>query len=234
MGFRYTMSDVHGDYEKYRRILRTIDLRPSDTLYVLGDVVDRGPEPMKILRDMMLRPNVVPILGNHEFTTAYCLRFLLKEITDETVAELDDVQWMALQEWFRNGGRATLADFHRLPPEERIDVWDYLNEFSLYEEVHAGGRSYLLVHAGLDNFSPDRPLADYAPYELIFGRPDYERPYYPDKYVVTGHTPTQVIPCNPAPGRIFRRHNHIAIDCGCGYGGPLAVVCLDTGEEFYV
>lgn len=230
----YAMSDIHGDYEKYRRLLQAIDLRPSDTLYVLGDVVDRGPEPMKILRDMMCRLNVVPILGNHKFMMAYCLRFLLKEITDETVAELNDVQWTALQEWFQNGGRATLAGFHRLSPKERIDVWDYLGEFSLYEEVRAGGKSYLLVHPGLDNFSPDRPLADYALHELIFGCPDYEHPYYPDRYVVTGHTPTQAIPCNPAPGRIFRQNNHIAIDCGCGYGGPLAAVCLDTGAELYV
>ena len=230
----YIISDNHGDYEKYRRLLQTIDLRPADTLYILGDVVDRGPEPMKVLLDMMSRPNVVPILGNHELTAAYCLCFLLKEITDDAIAELGDVQWAALQEWFLNGGRATLADFHRLSPEERLDVLDYLGEFSLYEEVSAGGRDYLLVHAGLQNFSPDRPMEDYAPDELIFDRPDYGRPYYPDKYVVTGHTPTQNIPCNPNPGRIFRQNNHIAVDCGCGYGGPLAAVCLDTGEEFYV
>lgn len=229
----YVISDIHGDYEKYRRLLQKIALRPSDTLYILGDVVDRGPEPMKVLRDMMSRPNVVPILGNHEFTMAYCLRFLLKEITDDTIAELNDMQWAALQEWFLNGGRATLADFHQLSPEERLEVRDYLGEFSLYEEVSAGGRAYLLVHAGLRNFSPDRLPEDYEPVELIFGRPDYGRPYYPDKYVITGHTPTQNIPGNPSPGRVYQANNHVAIDCGCGYGGPLAAVCLDTGEEFY-
>ena len=230
----YVISDIHGDYAKYIRHLQTIDLRPADTLYSLGDVVDRGPEPMKVLLDMMSRPNVVPILGNHEFTAAYCLRFLLKEITDDTVAGLDDVQWAALEEWFHNGGRTTLAAFHRLSPKERLEVWDYLGEFSLYEEVSAGGRDYLLVHAGLENFSPDKPLEDYELHELVFGRPDYGRPYYPNKYVVTGHTPTQVIPGNPRPGRVYRANNHIAIDCGCGYDGPLAAVCLDTGEEFYV
>lgn len=99
----YAISDIHGDYAKYIRLLQTIDLRPGDTLYILGDVVDRGPEPMKVLRDMMSRSNVVPILGNHEFTMAYCLRFLLKEITDDTIAELDDVQWAALQEMTGNG-----------------------------------------------------------------------------------------------------------------------------------
>lgn len=37
-----------------------------DVLYILGDVVDRGPEPMKILNDMSMRINVFPILGNHD------------------------------------------------------------------------------------------------------------------------------------------------------------------------
>ena len=35
----YCMSDIHGDYEKYRRMMETITLRKEDTLYILGDVV---------------------------------------------------------------------------------------------------------------------------------------------------------------------------------------------------
>ena len=57
----------------------------------------------------------------------------------------------------------------------------------------------------------------------------------PDTYVVTGHTPTQHIAGNPKPGYIYRKNNHIAIDCGASLpGGRLAAICLDTGEEFYV
>ena len=232
----YAMSDIHGQYAKYRAMLQAVCLRPDDALYVLGDVVDRGPEPMRILQDMMSRANVIPILGNHEFMAAYCLRFLIKEITDEALPELEGTRWAALQEWLSdvNGGQDTLADFKRLSPEDRLDVLDYLDEFSLYEEVSAGGKDYLLVHAGLGNFSPDRPLDDYAPDELILGRPDYGRIYFPDKAVVTGHTPTRNILGNPAPDRIFKANNHIAIDCGCAFGGPLGAICLDTWEEFYV
>lgn len=55
-----------------------------------------------------------------------------------------------------------------------------------------------------------------------------------DKYVITGHTPTQAIRNNPNPGYIYRQNNHIAIDCGATYpGGRLAAICLDTGEEYY-
>ena len=64
---------------------------------------------------------------------------------------------------------------------------------------------------------------------------DYEIEYFPDVYVVTGHTPTQMIAGNPRPGYIYRKNNHIAIDCGCYRpDGRLAAICLDTGEEYYV
>ena len=52
--------------------------------------------------------------------------------------------------------------------------------------------------------------------------------------VITGHTPTQLIPGNPRPGYIFKANNHIAMDCGaCSPKGRLAGICLETGEEFY-
>ena len=63
----YVMSDIHGEYRKYIQMLEQIAFTKEDTLYVLGDVVDRGEYGLKILRDMMLRSNVIPILGNHEF-----------------------------------------------------------------------------------------------------------------------------------------------------------------------
>ena len=230
----YCISDPHGCYDKYRRILRTIGLRPRDTLYVLGDVVDRGPDGVRILQDMMLRPNVVPILGNHEYMMAYCLRFLDREITDESLSELDGEKMAALLDWFENGGEPTLRAFRALSPQDRQEVCGYLGEFSLYEEVRAGGQDYVLVHAGLGNFSPERPLDSYRPDELILGQGDYENDYWPGRYVVSGHTPTQLIPGAPEPGRICRMGRRVFIDCGCAFGGPLAAVCLETGEEVYV
>ena len=82
--------------------------------------------------------------------------------------------------------------------------------------------------------------------ELLFHKPDYEKIYFPDKYLVTGHTPTRIvyasekgllleeIPEGQYEDRIFRKNNHIAIDTGCEFGGKLACLCLDTMEEFYV
>lgn len=91
-----------------------------------------------------------------------------------------------------------------------------------------------LVHAGLGGYYPGKDIEDYSLKELVWDRADYNVTYYPDKYVVTGHTPTQFIKENPNPGFIFRSNNHIAIDCGAHIrGGRLAALCLETGEEFY-
>ena len=62
----YAMSDIHGCFDKYKEMLSLIEFTLRDTLYVLGDVIDRGPDGIKILQDMMLRPNVFPLLGDRK------------------------------------------------------------------------------------------------------------------------------------------------------------------------
>ena len=85
----YVMSDIHGEYDKFKEVLKQINLQKEDLLYVLGDVVDRGPHPMEILLKMMEMPNVIPIAGNHELMALKCLRFLNQEITDESIDDLE-------------------------------------------------------------------------------------------------------------------------------------------------
>lgn len=235
LGNIYVTADIHGNYEKYRRLLKTIRFSAGDTLYVIGDVVDRGPEPMKVLLDMMGRPNVIPLLGNHEYMALQCLRFLMTEAANKPLEEQNSDFIEGFQGWLRDGGAATVRDFCRLPAEKQRTVLEYISGFRACEEVRAGGNRYVLIHAGgLRDFSPDKPLRSYRLYDMIAARADYSRVYYPDRYLATGHTPTDTIPGNPRPGRIYRANRHIAIDCGCGFGGPLGGVCLDTGKEFYV
>ena len=62
----YVMSDIHGHKRRFDSVMKQIDLQPEDTLYVLGDVIDRNPDGIKILRQIMAMPNVRMVLGNHE------------------------------------------------------------------------------------------------------------------------------------------------------------------------
>ena len=70
----YIMSDLHGCFDKYLMMLDQIGLKAEDTLYVLGDVVDRGPDGIKILLDMYERENVIFLRGNHDQSAMKVLR----------------------------------------------------------------------------------------------------------------------------------------------------------------
>lgn len=88
-------------------------------------------------------------------------------------------------------------------------ILDYLRESPLYEWVEAGNRRFLLVHGGLGNFRPDRPLEDYKPEELFWTRPEPGTRYFPDATVILGHTPTEFY---GTPGRAFHADGWINID----------------------
>ena len=235
----YAVSDIHGCYDKYRKLLKKINFGPDDTLYVLGDVIDRGPDGFKILLDMAARPNVIGLLGNHELLAAAVLPSLLRTMRRGEEQPLSQTEREQMQEWIQNGGRASILQFLQFSGEEMETVCEYLPELSAYEEVTVQGRQFVLVHAGLEHFSPARPLEEYHLEEFLFCRPDLDTAYFPDKTLIFGHTPTRLlyrqIGGPEQPDRIFHRGAMIGIDCGCVYsGGQLGCLCLDTMEEFYV
>ena len=50
----YAISDIHGCYEEYIKLLEKIGFSEYDTLYILGDICDRGEKPMEIYNDLSL------------------------------------------------------------------------------------------------------------------------------------------------------------------------------------
>ena len=231
----YVISDIHGQYDKFIAMLDAINLRDSDTLYVLGDILDRGPHPIKVILKLMEMPNAICLVGNHEYMAAECLSFLVREVTDRSLDELDYKTLDNLVTWQYNGAKTTIDEFRALSAEMQAEVIDFIKDMSIYEELTVGGKEYLLVHAGLGDFEPAKDILDYSLHDLVWKQADYSRKYFDDKIVITGHTPTQFIKGNPKPGFIYRNNNHLAIDCGAYLeDGRLAAVCLDTGEEFYI
>ena len=230
----YVMSDLHGRYDLYVKMLDRIGFSDEDELFVLGDVVDRGPEPMKILTDMSMRPNVYPILGNHDYMAEYLLGKLSARITEDNCdTHLTAEDLSALAGWLTDGGQTTMEAFRRLTPDEREGILEYLAEFSPYEELEVGNNRFVLVHAGLEDFDPDRPLEEYDLYGLITAHTDYSKRYFEDCYLVTGHVPTGMID-EACGGKIYRKYGHIAIDCGAVWGGTLGCIRLEDLQEFYV
>ena len=224
----YVLSDLHGCNEKYFAMLEKIHLQESDTLYILGDVIDRGEGGIAILRDMMKRKNVIPFLGNHEDMALPVLRLA----AGERLPEGEGIGPAYRAMWRDNGGEPTRRAFLRLSPEEREKIVAYIKSFRLCAEIEVNGRRFHLSHT-----LPDREVwqtGERDKEDFIWGEPDYELCYDPDVTFITGHTPTAFI--DPAfRGRIWQQNGHIAMDCGAVFdGGRLGCVCLDTMEEYYV
>ena len=67
----YVMSDIHGNAIRFNSIMEQIDLQPEDTLYILGDVIDRYPDGIRILRLLMSMPNVQMLLSVRRYSIIF-------------------------------------------------------------------------------------------------------------------------------------------------------------------
>ena len=220
------MSDLHGCYDKYAGMMEKIGFGEGDTLYILGDVIDRGPDGIKILMDMMGRKNVIPIIGNHESLALSSLKLLRDGASEEAL-------WKkrAYCLWMISDGEPTAAAFRALPKETQATLVEYIESFSVYEEITVDGRRFHLSHT-LPDYRPRLDIHDVTLREFIWGEPDYTQSYGDNARFVTGHIPTHVI--DPAFfGKIWQGCGHIAIDCAAAWGGRLGCLCLDTIEEKY-
>ncbi len=223
----YAISDLHGCSEKYKRLLKTIRFCDADTLYVLGDVVDRGDGGIGILLDMEKRPNVIPVIGNHE---SLALGVMKKIAATDGSRAIENTK--AYKLWMLSGGDVTEQAFRALDKQTQKRVIEYIESFMIYDEISVNGRRFHLSHT-LPDYDPNKPIHDVSFLEFIYGEPDYAVSYGSDALFVTGHTMTMLIDREYA-GRIYQKNNHIAIDCGASFGYPLGCICLDTMEEVYV
>lgn len=245
IGRKFVMSDIHGCYDKMIEMLDKIDFNESDTLYILGDVVDRGPDPIKILQYIMKNKNIELILGNHERMFLDYLEDGVYESETEKIIAEDEIETLYL----RNGGSSTIQRFYALPEAEQLEVEKFLKSIPLFKIVD----KYILVHSGLssDEVSENQTIYDFmsAQFEedLLWIREDfYMNPAIEDYVVVFGHTPTRYMyeDCDNTyleTLKIWHDKSYddkIGIDCGAVFGNhrgcSLACLCLDTLEEFYV
>ena len=227
----YAVSDFHGRYDLYKKLLETLNLSDEDTLYILGDFVDRGPEGLKILLDMAQRDNVVGIMGNHDYIARHVLVSLENPLVPEKLVELREL----LSAWEQDGGLDTFREYKALSPEDRNLAIRMLGSLSPYEEVLIGKREFVLCHSGICGYDESKPLDEYEYTDFIIEREDYSKPKFAKegKFLVTGHTPTIAIDMG-SKGKIYKNHDHIAIDCGAVFGFGLGCICLDTMEEIYI
>lgn len=230
----YVMSDIHGNSARFYSVMKQIDLQPEDTLYVLGDVIDRYPDGIRLLRLLMRMPNAKLLLGNHEY--------MMLNALDGPVS--DDPR--ALRLWYRNGGDVTHAYLKHIRKATRREIFGYLRTLPLNLDIEVNGQRYLLVHGGvLDRYCEHTDRYDDPTHYAVWYRLDSAEPELAGKTIIFGHTHTsRYQPNNPL--EIWRSPDggKIGIDCGCSFPPPqlqghspvygrLACLRLEDGRVFY-
>ena len=226
----YLVSDLHGSFDKFKRLLKEIRFTDDDVMYVLGDIVDYGEESIELLCDISMRYNVISLVGDHDLRALRMLTELDKMLKG---AAPDPEIIGEMTSWIAEGGQPTMEGFKRLDDDMKEGVLDYLSDLSLYEEVTVKGQKYLLVHAGIADFDPDTDLEDYMPEDFISESADPDRVYFDDVTLMVGHTPTYTL-SDAERGKIHYTDGAIFLDCGAAYDEPLGCLCLDNGREYYI
>ncbi|MBR3226390.1 MAG: serine/threonine protein phosphatase [Atopobiaceae bacterium] len=256
----YVFSDVHGHHKTLERLLERVAPSDEDDIWILGDMVDRGPDPVAVMQTCKGLANARVLMGNHE------------DMMLDAIRHPDDS--MTRFQWEMNGGNTTAVGLAALPEAELIDLLDWVGNLAFGAHIRVGDRMYLLVHAGIRplNFSSRSRWTDTTMEALLryqntedvlwirdefWGQPtgflteDGEGPI-----VIAGHTPVPYVedladrfdrPARNEDGECQIMHlgaceatggvaDRWAIDCGAAGGagwGRIGMVRLDDGAEFY-
>ncbi len=213
---RYAISDIHGCALTFQRMVEEkLQVQQGDTLFLLGDYINRGPNSKGVL-DYIFRLQqsgirIHALRGNHEDV-------LLKALYSKALR----------RNFLLYGGESTLQSFQVKKPSEIPDLYiDFLRTTHYYVEVE----NLLLVHAGF-NFRATHFLDDR---EAMLWIRDTEVDLLKlgDRYIIHGHTPTS----KDEIRRQFMalpRPRVLNIDAGCVYhkriGTRLCALNLDTFE----
>ena len=172
-GRLFALGDIHGFSTALKALIEAIDPRPEDTIVVLGDVIDCGPDSKGVLDQLIAlssRCHLVALLGNHE-------EMLLNALESKS----------EFKYWFKLGGEQTLRSYSsairpgpEVIPNEHVR---FIRSFHPYLEI----TDFIFVHAGYD---PDLPMARQSERSLRWEsmHPDKIAPHQSGKTVIAGHT----------------------------------------------
>ena len=217
----YVLSDVHGNIKAFKEMLNLIKFSDKDHLYIIGDIIDRGEDPIGMIDLIRSYNNITTTLGNHEHMMS--MYYKTKDINDQLI-------------WYQNGGKATDLPFRKLSQNKRKEILEWIDNLDTTITINIENQKYVLGHAC--------PWADNSE-DIVWKRiyPTYKSPDLNTIYI-SGHTPTirfdQDEGIYDVPGRMKKnKDKHIwFIDCGCGFPiderSYLCCLRLEDKTEFYI
>jgi serine/threonine protein phosphatase 1 len=193
------IGDIHGCVRALDAILGAIAPTAADTVVILGDIVDRGPESKACvtrLIDLQRTCHVLAIMGNHE---EMMLSWMIRQDPEE------------LRYWIRYGGGPTIDSYGGPRALLGMDP-DHLRFYERMLRSHET-TGHIFVHA---NYDWHRPIAeaDDETVRWLHLDPPNQKPHLSGRPVIVGHTSQ----------RSFEPLNLgflVCIDTGCHFGGWL-------------
>lgn len=205
-GRTIAIGDIHGCATALRQLLTELALTAADTLVMLGDAIDRGPDSCDVLdqlREVSSYCHFVPILGNHE-------QMLLDSIRGK----------IALHDWLMHGGAETLDSYGSGAaltemPQTHLD---FVRSWCDYHET----KHHFFAHG---NYLPKKKLSK-QPWEEMRWRSlkhFLPTPHVSGKIAVLGHTANK-------RGKVVNHGHIVCIDTYCHGGGWLTALEPETGH----
>lgn len=194
------ISDIHGCAKTFRHLIfEVVRLKKSDLLYLLGDMIDRGPDSKGVIETILELQasgyDVRPIRGNHE-------QMLLTYMVEPLYKNL--VLWLA------NGGCNSLESYGVTAPEELGELIHFIKTMPFHRTTD----SHIFVHAGLD-FTLDDPFSGEE--AMLWKRGGgVNKAKLNGRVLVSGHTPLTL-----SKIRRSLSTSHIRLDNGCVQGDTL-------------
>ena len=209
----YVISDIHGEFYLFMEMLNKIKFSDDDTLFIIGDVIDRGKHSFDIVQYVMNSDNIEYLMGNHELMMLEAFK-----TGDRSL-------------WYQNGGNKTVSSSMRFDKDDRNKMIRYISTLNNYYILEKEDTNIVLVHAGIQFDSNDEIVEDLD--FMMWSRIEfYGEDCVPKDYlVIFGHTPTRHL-CSK--DKIWHGNRMIGIDCGAVYTGILGCLRLDDMKEFYV
>jgi serine/threonine protein phosphatase 1 len=210
------ISDIHGCLKTFRALVEEkVQLTQADTLYLLGDYIDRGPDSKGVIDYILHLQNsgytVQCLTGNHE-------QMLLDAFKDSSKKLL----------FWRNGGKQTLESYglalYEFQFHPHVDFFRNLKWFIQLDD-------YILVHAGL-NFKEPEPFYDRQ--AMVWIRDWYhkiDKTQLNGKIIVHGHTP-QSVSSIKAMKHNMAKNQYMNIDAGCFLNKKMCALDL-TNRKLY-
>src|SRR4051812_14165764 len=94
------VGDIHGCYQEFEEMIGRLELVPGDRLVLLGDLINRGPDSLKVI-DLARQTNALSLLGNHELRLLNFRKTkdtaFQKESDAETAEKLRPADWAYLE-----------------------------------------------------------------------------------------------------------------------------------------